>query len=330
MVDSTPVMDRRAFIGTLTGGLLAAPLAADAQARKVPRVAVLGATPSDSKLAQAFSKGLGDAGYFDGRNVSIEHRHAGGQPDQLPGLAVELVQTRADVIFARGAGALLASRNATSTIPIVAVDLESDPVAKGFVKNLARPGGNVTGVFLDLPELSGKQLQLLREVIPNVSRVAVLGDSVLNAPQFGATDFAARTLGIELQRLDVRTPADLDRSLERAKRGAAGAVILLSSPLVFVNRAAISSMAATRRLPAVSMFVEFAEAGGLMVYGPSLREAFERCGRYVGKVLQGARPADLPVERPEKFDLVINLKTAKALGLTIPPSLLQRADQVIE
>jgi len=224
----------------------------------------------------------------------------------------------------------LASRNATSTIPIVAVDLESDPVAKGFVKNLARPGGNVTGVFLDLPELSGKQLQLLREVIPNVSRVAVLGDSVLNAPQFGATDFAAKTLGIELQRLDVRTPADLDRSLERAKRGAAGAVILLSSPLVFVNRAAISSMAATRRLPAVSMFVEFAEAGGLMVYGPSLREAFERCGRYVGKVLQGARPADLPVERPEKFDLVINLKTAKALGLTIPPSLLQRADQVIE
>ena len=323
-------MDRRAFLGAVTGSLLAAPFAAEAQARKVPWVGVLGATPSDPVVAQAFSKGLGDAGYLDGRNVSIEHRHAGGQPDRLPGLALELVRARADVIFARGAGALSATRNATSTIPIVAVDLESDPVAKGFVKNLARPGGNVTGVFLDLPELSGKQLQLLREVIPNVSQVAILGDSVLNAPQFLATDVAAKTLRIELQRLDVRASADLERGLETAKRGGAGAVILLSSPLVFRDRAAISSMAATRHLPAVSMFVEFAEAGGLMVYGPSLREAFRRCGGYVGKILQGARPADLPVERPDKFDLVINLKTAKALGLTIPQSLLQRADQVIE
>jgi len=323
------LIDRRAFLAGAFG-LLAAPFAADAQARKMPWVGVLGATPSDPVLAQVFSKGLGDAGYVDGRNVSIEHRHAGSQPDRLPGLALELVRARADVIFARGAGALSATRNATSTIPIVAVDLESDPVAKGFVKNLARPGGNVTGVFLDLPELSGKQLQLLREIIPNVSRVAVLGDSVLNAPQFLATDVAAKTLGIELQRLDVRASADLERGLETAKRGGAAAVILLSSPLVFRDRAAISSMAATRHQPAVSMFVEFAEAGGLMVYGPSLREAFRRCGGYVGKILQGARPADLPVERPEKFELVINLKTAKALGLTIPQSLLQRADQVIE
>ncbi len=235
-----------------------------------------------------------------------------------------------DVIFARGAGALAATRNATGTIPIVAVDLESDPVAMGFVRNLAQPGGNVTGVFLDLPELSGKQLQLLRDIIPKISRVAVLGDPVLNAPQFRATADAARTLAIEVQRLEVRASTDLGGALETAKRGGAGAVILLSSPLVFAHRTEIGSVAAARHLPAVSMFVEFAEAGGLMVYGPSLREAFRRCGGYVARILQGARPADLPVERPEKFNLVINLKTAKALGLTIPASLLQRADQVIE
>jgi putative ABC transport system substrate-binding protein len=324
-------MDRRAFLGTLAGSLLAAPLAGEAQTpAQVPRVGTLGAPPSDPALIQAFARGLGDGGYIDGRNVAIDHRHTQSQPDQLPGLAVEMARARPDVIFARGAGALSAARSATDTIPIVAVDLESDPVAMGFVKNLARPGGNVTGVFLDVPELSGKQLQLLRDIIPTISRVAVLGDSVLNAPQFRATDQAAKTLAIQIQRLDVRAPADLDRALETAKRGGARAVILLSSPLVFVHRTEIGSMAAARHLPAVSMFVEFAEAGGLMVYGPSLREAFRRCGGYVARILQGAKPAELPIERPEKFDLVINLKTAKALGLTIPPSLLQRADQVIE
>ena len=326
------MMDRRVFLGTLAGGLLAAPLAAGAQptARKVPRIGVLGVTPSDPSLVEAFAQGLADSGYVGGRDVTIEHRHARGEPDRLPGLAAELVRAPSDVLFARGAGALTAARNATETIPIVAVDFESDPVAMGFVHNLARPGGNVTGVFLDVPELSGKQLQLLRDIIPTVSRVAVLGDPVLNAPQFRATDLAARNLAIQLQKLEVRAPADLSRALEAARRGDARAVILLSSPLVFVHRSEIGSVAATKRLPAVSMFVEFAEAGGLMVYGPSLRDAFRRCGGYVARILHGARPADLPVERPEKFDLVINLRTAKALGLTIPPSLLQRADQVIE
>jgi putative ABC transport system substrate-binding protein len=287
-------------------------------------------TPSDPSLVQAFAQGLADAGYVGGRNVAIEHRHAAGAPDQLPRLAADLVRAHIDVLFARGAGALTAARNATATIPIVAVDLESDPVAMGFVHNLARPGGNVTGVFLDLPELSGKQLQLLRNILPTASRVAVLGDPVLNAPQFRATDLAARDLAIRLQKLAVRTPADLARALDAAKRGGAKALVLLSSPLIFVHRSEIGSMAAAKRLPAVSMFVEFAEAGGLMVYGPSLREAFRRCGGYVARILQGSRPGDMPVERPEKFDLVINLKTAKALGLTIPSSLLQRADQVIE
>jgi len=324
-------MNRRTFLAGTGAVLLAAPLAAEAQsAGKPPRIGVLGVTPSDPALAEAFAQGLSAYGYIEGRNITIEHRHAGGQPDQLRGLIAELVMGHCDVLFARGAGALTAARNATSSIPIVAVDLESDPVAMGFVHNLARPGGNVTGVFLDVPELSGKQLQLLREIIPTISRVAILGDPVLNASQFRATDLAARDLAIKLQRLEVRAPADLDRALDTAKRGGNRAVILLSSPLIFVHRKEIGSMAVTRHLPAVSMFAEFAEAGGLMVYGPSLREAFRRCGGYVAKILQGARPADLPVERPEKFELVVNLKTAKALGLTIPRSLLQRADQVIE
>jgi len=203
-------------------------------------------------------------------------------------------------------------------------------VAMGFVRNLAQPGGNITGVFLDLPELSGKQLQLLKEVIRPISRVAILGDPVLNAPQFQATAGAARALAIEPQLVEVRGSRDFDTALEAAGRGRAGAVLLLSSPLVFTGRVKISALALKRRLPAVSMFVEFAEAGGVMAYGPSLREAFWRSGAYAGRILQGAKPGELPVQRPTKFELVINLKTAKALGLTIPQSLLQRADQVIE
>ena len=325
------MVTRRAFLATWTGGLLATPLAAEGQqAGRIARVGDLVPSTGDSALTRAFLDGLGDAGYVEGQNVSVERLYARGQPDQLLGLARELVHAPVDVIFVRGPGALLAAKKATSTIPIVAVDLESDPVAAGFVRILARPGGNVTGIFLDLPELSGKQLEFLREIIPRVSRVAVIGDAVLNAAQFHATDTAAKALAIQVQELHVRVPADLEPALEKARRGHAGAVILLSSPLIFVHRTDIGSMAAARRLPAVSTVAEFAEAGGLMVYGPSLREAFRRCGGYVAKILRGAKPGDLPIERPEKFDLVINSKTATALGLTIPPSLLARADQVIE
>jgi len=185
-------------------------------------------------------------------------------------------------------------------------------------------------VFLDLPELSGKQLQLLKEIIRSISRVAILGDQVLNRPQFQATEVAARSLAMQPQLLDVRASKDIDTALDAASRGRAGAVLLLSSPLVFRHRAEIGALAVKKRLPAVSMFVEFAEAGGLMAYGPSLREAFRRAGGYAGRILQGAKPADMPVERPTKFELVINLKTAKALGLAIPHSLLTRADQVVQ
>src|SRR6266851_3933041 len=324
-------LERRTFMTLVSGGLLAAPLAVEAQPTgKVWRIGVLGLTPAAQFLGEAFKQGLGEFGYTEGRNVVIEYRDADGKPERLPQLAADLVRLNVDVIFARGAGALSAAKQATSRIPTVAVDLESDPVAMGFVRKLAQPGGNITGVFLDLPELSGKQLQLLKEIIRPISRVAILGDPVLNAPQFQATAGAAQALAIEPQLLEVRASRDFDTALEAAGRGRAGAVLLLSSPLVFTGRVEISALALKRRLPAVSMFVEFAEAGGVMAYGPSLREAFWRGGAYAGRILQGAKPGELPVQRPTKFELVINLKTAKALGLTIPPSLLQRADQVIE
>jgi len=297
---------------------------------RAPRVGVLGLTPNDPSLGIALADGLRQSGYDDGRTVAVDHRHAGGRPDRLPEVAQELVRVPVDVLMARGAGALTAAKQATSVIPIVAIDLETDPVAMGFVKNLARPGGNITGVFLDLPDLSGKQLQLMREVIPTLSRVAVVGDPVANAPQFAATEAAARTLGMELLRIDMRATTDVEAALDTARRGRAGAVLLLSSPLVLFSRAMISTVAMSKRLPAVSMFAEFAEAGGLMAYGPSLREAFRRCGVYIGRILQGAKPGELPVERPEKFDLVVNLITARALGLTIPRIVTARADKIID
>jgi ABC-type uncharacterized transport system substrate-binding protein len=324
-------MDRRKFIAVAYTGLLAGPVAAGAQpSARAPRIAVLGVTPSNPLLGEAFKLGLGELGYTDGQNVAVEYRDADGIPERLPQLAVDLVRLNVDIIFARGAGALAAVKQATSRIPIVTVDLESDPLAMGFVRSLAQPGGNITGVFLDLPELSGKQLQLLKEIIRSISRVAILGDQVLNRPQFQATEIAARSLAMQPQLLDVRASKDIDTALDAASRGRAGAVLLLSSPLVFRYRAEIGALAIKKRLPAVSMFVEFAEAGGLMAYGPSLREAFRRAGGYAGRILQGAKPADMPVERPTKFELVINLKTAKALGVAISHSLLTRADQVVQ
>ena len=324
-------MDRREFISAVTASLLAGPRAAGAQpAAGTPRIGILGLTPWPPSLAEAFKQGLGELGYTEGRNVALESQDADGRPERMSQLAADLVRLKVDVILTRGAGALAAAKQATSRIPTVAVDLESDPVAMGFVRNLAQPGGNITGVFLDLPELSGKQLQFLKEVIRPISRVAIFGDPMLNAPQFQATEAAAQALGIQPQRLEVRGSKEIDTALDAASRGKANAVILLSSPLVFHHRTELGALAAKRRLPAVSMFVEFAEAGGLLAYGPSLREAFRRAGGFVARILQGAKPAEMPVERPTKFELVINRKTARALGLTLPPSLVSRADRVIE
>jgi putative ABC transport system substrate-binding protein len=320
-------MRRREFI-TLIGGAAAAwPLAARAQQpARSPRIGVLGLTPPVQSTNRAFRQGLGQ--FRDADNI-IE-RDAAGRPERLPALAAELAQLNTDVIFARGPTALAAAKNATSIIPIVAVDFESDPVGMGFVQSLARPGGNITGVFLDLPELCGKQVELLKEAFPQVSRIAILGDPVLNAPQFRATERAVRAFAIQSESLEIRVTTDFEIAFDVAKNRHAEAVIVLSSPVVFSHRAQIAAFGISKRLPAISLFVEFAEDGGFMAYGPSLPESFQRCGRYVEKILQGAKPSELPIERPERFQLVVNLRTAKALGLTVPPTLLTRADEVIE
>ena len=323
-------MDRRAFISGATLALLTAPLAAEAQtAANKPRIGMLGGNPIAPALYETFKQGLGQVGFTE-RQVVIVQQDAAGVPSRIPARAADLIRDKVDVIFATGPVALAAAVEASKTIPIVAIDLESDPIALGYAKTLARPGGNVTGVFLDLPELSAKQLQVFREIVPGLSRVALVGDSIGNAAQFLVTERAAETLGVKVQAFEGRTAAELDAAMEAARRNGAGAVIVFSSPIVFDQRARIAVLGREKRLPTVSLFTEFAEAGGLLTYGPSIRESSRRAGAFVGRILNGAKPAELPIERPEKFELVINLKTAKALGLRIPPSLLARADQVIE
>jgi putative ABC transport system substrate-binding protein len=244
--------------------------------------------------------------------------------------ASDLVRRNVSVIFATTPEALAAASTATTNIPVVGVDLESDPVAKGYVKSLSRPGGNVTGMFLDIPELIGKQLGLLKEIVPHVSRVAIFGVPGLNTPQFKATETAARAFNVKTEIMEVQIPGDFEGAMEAARARHVEAGILLSSPLVFVFSKQIVEIALAKRLPFISLFGEFAKAGGLLAYGPNLGEMFRRSGEYVGKILQGAKPSELPIQRPEKFDLVINLKTAAALGVTVPPLLLATADEVIE
>ena len=320
-------LGRRRFVATLAGSLLVAP---SAEAQTTPRkIGTLGATPPDPLNMDMLKQGLLERGFSESQIVFV-NRHANGEPARLPAAVGELLRSKPEVILARGPGALAVAVRSTTTIPIVAVDLESDPLVLGYAKTLARPGGNVTGVFLDLPDLSAKQLQLIREVIPTLSLVALVGDSAANAAQLRATESGAGVLGVRVQTLEGRTAAELDAAMETAHRVRVGAVVIFSSPTVFVERTRLAALGREKRLPTVSLFAEFAEAGGLLTYGPSLRECFRRGGNFVGKILNGARPSEVPIERPERFELVVNLKTAKALGLTIPPSLIARADQVIE
>jgi putative ABC transport system substrate-binding protein len=327
-------MDRRAFIGSLTGGLLAAPLAAGAQqAGNVYRIGVLttaSSVSSPSANYEAFVQGLRESGYVEGRNVLLEQRYADEKPKLLPTLATDLVRLKVDLIFARGPWAVRAASSATRTIPIVGIDLESDPVADGLVKSLARPGGNLTGMFLDLAELSGKQLQILKEINSRLSRVAVLGDSAVNSSQLRELRLVAGSLGVQIQALEMKTAKDLPRTFETESKRPSEALIVLSNPLTLASRSQIAAIAAKRRLPAMYLYGAHVEAGGLLSYGPDLPDMFRRCGVYAARILGGTKAAELPLERPAKFEMLINLKTAKALGLTIPPSLLQRADQVIE
>ena len=318
-------MDRRAFIGTLTGGLLAAPLATDAQqAGKVWRVGLAVANPA---LRDALVAGLQELGYQEGRNIAIDWRQgSAGETRSIE----DLVRLKPDCLVLPSQLRWELGRKLTSTIPIITIDLESDPVASGFVASFPRPGGNVTGIFMDLPELAGKEIQLLREAIPALTRLAVLWDERQGDAQLRAAQGAAKTTGTSLVPIAIRADADVDDAVSRAMRSRPQALLVLSGPVIYVHRTRIAESAIRNRLPSASVQPELAEAGGLLGYGPNLAELFRQAARYVDRVVKGARPADLPIERPSRFQLIVNLKTAKALGLTIPPSLLQRADQVIE
>jgi putative tryptophan/tyrosine transport system substrate-binding protein len=279
---------------------------------------------------EGFLHGLRESGYVEGQNVAFEQRYAEGKPELFPDRAADLVRLKVDAIFARGPWAVTAAKAATRTIPIIGLDLESDPIADGFVKSLARPGENITGMFLDLAELSGKQLQILKEIIPKLPRVAILGDPAVNASQLRELRVVARSLAVQTQALEMKSSKDLESAFEAANKGHARALIVLSNPLTLAARTQIGDMAVKRRLPTMYLYRAHVDAGGLISYGPDLLDMFRRCGEYVGRILGGAKPSELPVERPVRFDLVLNLKTAKALGLTIPQTLLLRADQVIE
>ena len=318
---------RRILAGLLLS--LAAPLAAEAQqAAKVARIGYLAANLAASPhLREAFLQGLRDLGYVEGRNVVIEYRDAEGKLERLPALAAELVALKVDVIVAASTLAALAAKQATRTLPIVFA-AAADPVASGLVTSLARPGGNVTGLSILAPELVGKCLEQLKQAVPGVSRVAVLwqpgalGERTEKDMLKGA-EVAARALGVRLQFVEARGPADFDRAFSDMTRARAGALTVLPSAMFVNERRRLVDLAAKNRLPAVYALREFVDAGGLMSYGPNLADLFRRAATYVDKILKGAKPGDLPVEQPTKFELVINLKTAKALGLTIPPSVLR-------
>jgi putative tryptophan/tyrosine transport system substrate-binding protein len=250
--------------------------------------------------------------------------------DRLPDLGKELVDLKCDVILAASQYAFVAAMKATTTIPIVGIDLENDPVASGWVKSLARPGGNFTGLFLDLPELSGKQIELLKEVVPRLSKPGVLWDSAIGEAQFRAAQTAAHAAGVTLHSLPIRGPEDFKDAFDRAAREQIDGAVILSSPLILERRSQIVEWALKAHLPTISLFTLFPNSGGLMAYGPSLPDMYKRAAMYVDRILKGAKAADLPIERPTRFTLVINVKTAKAIGLEIPPIMLARADEVIE
>jgi putative tryptophan/tyrosine transport system substrate-binding protein len=326
------VIDRRGFISGIVFGLLAAPLAAEGQqAGNVPRIGTLFARSADASIRQAFREGLRDLGWIEGQNILVEERWADGQYDRLPALAAELVKLNVQVIVATSTPEIRAAKQATSTIPIVMV-IGADPVAEGFIENVRRPGGNITGTaFAPDPAIAGKYIEFLRDVIPGLRRVGQLIDrgqpDIIYRNAFAQ---AALKLGLTVQTAEVGTPNDIERAFALITEAGARAVWIHGSSLFFEHRRQIAAVAAKHKLADIYIAKEWAQAGGLMSYGVNLLELRRGAAGYVDKILKGAKPADLPVEQPAKFELVINLKTAKALGLTIPPSLLLRADQVIE
>jgi putative ABC transport system substrate-binding protein len=325
-------MRRREFIALLGSAASSWPLAAQAQQpSKLPTIGFLGAgTPSGwSHWVAAFVQRLRELGWIEGRTVAIEYRWAEGRSERYTEIATEFVRLKVDVIITVG-GAVLAAKQATSTIPIVFA-VAADPLGSGLVASLARPGGNITGLSIQATDLAGKRLELLREVVPDLRRLAIMADVGYLAAvlEMGEVQAAAKTLGLEVVTLEIRRVDDIASAFETLK-GRAGALYVPANPLVNTNRIHINNLALGARLPTMFGFREYVEAGGLMSYGPNVPDLFRRAGDFVDKILRGAKPADLPVEQPTKFELVINLKTANALGLNIPPMLLALADEVIE
>ena len=319
-----------------TISLVLVPLAAETQQpEKVPRVGYLNLGPQSDPVRQrwleAFRVGLRELGYVEGQNIAIESRWADGKHDRLPVLAADLVRSKVDVIVVNSGAATQAAQQATRTIPIV-MALANDAVGSGLIASLARPGGNVTGQTIVTADLAAKQFQLLKEAAPKVSRVALLTNpnNPASASFLREVDAAARTLGVRLQTLEARSPQEIDSAFAAMTKERAGALLILPDGIFVSQRRQIAELAVKRRLPSVYGMGEYAEAGGLMTYSASFLDMHRRAAAFVDKILKGAKPADLPVAQPTKFELVINLRTAKAIGLTIPPSLLQRADQIID
>jgi len=327
------MIDRRTFMAMSAIAILTAPLAAEAQQPvRVPRIGFLWPSPPSERqyLLDAFRQGLRELGYIENQNIVVEVRSAEGKYDRLPALATELVHLKVDVIVTTASPATKAAQQATKTIPIV-MAVVVDPVATGFIASLARPGGNITGVSIMASDLVGKQLDLLKQVVP-IFQVVVLWNPANpgNAPQLREAEVAARKLGVRLKPLEARNPDDLDNAFAAMTKERPSGLIVLVDTMLVGHRARLADLAAKSRIPAIYGLRDHVEAGGLMAYSANLTEMYRRAATYVDRILKGSKPADLPVEQPTKFELVINLKTAKALGLTIPQSILTRADEIIQ
>ena len=327
-------MNKKIFVFVLVAFVLAfAHVAGAQQPGKISRIGLLSPfSPSDSApWYQAFLQGLRELGWVEGKNISIEYRYADGKADRLPELAADLVRLKVDIVVANGTPDGLAAKNATKTIPIVLASA-GDPVATGLVESLARPGSNITGLSQTAGEVHGKRLELLKDMVPKLSRVAVIWNpqTLTSTLAWKEIQLPARELGVQLHSLEVRSAADLDKAFQDATRALAGALAIMPGPLFVGNLKRLADLAAKHRLPSIFHLTEFVDSGGLMTYGADRSDLYRRAAVFVDKILKGAKPADLPVEQPTKFELIINLKAAKQIGLTIPPNVLARADKVIK
>jgi putative tryptophan/tyrosine transport system substrate-binding protein len=324
-------MNKRIVVSFLATLLFVSLHFVEAQPKKVPRIGLLvpSSASANSTRREAFLQGLRDLGFVEGKNIAIEYRYTEGEVDRLPELAAELVRLNVDVIVTGAISSVQAAKKATATIPIVFASV-GEAVDSGLVSSLARPGGNATGLTFLAPELDGKRLELLKEAFPKVTRVAfLLRVPVVRGDPLKEAEAVAKTLGLRVQSVGVKGPDDFESAFKAAKSGGAEALLVISNPLSNTHRARIVDLAAKHRLPGIYPAIDFVEAGGLMSYGPDILDNWRRAATYVDKILKGTNPGDLPVEQPKKFEFVINLKTAKQIGVTVPPNVLARADRVL-